>query len=204
MFRAKYSESMVDDTSFCFKDGQKSVFVSAPHNAQHVRKGVMKCSEPGTGPLALFLNEKLDCPCLVKVIDDGTDPNYDAISDYREFLIKKIFEKDTKIVLDIHQMSPERSEMICIGAGFGKNIQNRFDLVDVIRECFTDGEIYPVLIDDPFPASYEHTISRTISRECNIPAIQIEINTQLFSTELLKQKIYNTLYDVVKRIEEVI
>jgi len=197
-------DSSTYNESYHFIDGGGKIFVSAPHNAEHFRDGAHKHAEPETGPVALFLNKELNCPCIIKVTNDGSDPNYDSISDYRDFLIKQIKSKRGKLLLDFHQMSPERLEMVCIGTGFGKNIQNRFELIDVLKKCFTDNEINNISVDNPFPAVFDYTVSRTVSEMCEIPAIQIEINTQLFLTQPLKQKVYDSLYCIIKVLEDAI
>ena len=189
---------------FILKDGHKKIFISAPHNVDHFREGAIKTAEPETGLLALFLHNKLGCPCIINTDIGQGDPNYDEVSDYRSVLMKSVKKNKISLLLDVHQMAPERPDDVCIGTGHGQNIQNRFELVDILETSFRKQGLDSLSLDDPFPATFEHTVSRTVSRECEIPAIQLEFNTRIFFSHDTKQKVYDSMSDAIERLEGVI
>ncbi len=166
--------------SFEVIEGKGSVIVSAPHSVTQTRDGKIKYAEPETGVLAVLLHDKTGCHVIYKTKNNKDDANYDENSDYKNFLIDYIKKrKEIKFLLDLHQMSPTRENLFCIGTGYGKNLCNNFNIVDNIVNKLNHYGFDNITIDKPFAASYKNTVSSMISRECEIPCIQLEINCKL-------------------------
>jgi len=161
----------------------KKVILSAPHCYPQLRNGIKKKAETKTGILVKNVSKAFNCSCIYKTKFYNNDPNWDETSTYRDQLVDFILANDIKLLFDIHGMSSKRDVDICISSNNGKNILNRFDICDGIKSCFESCGFKNVFIDNPFNASGLNVISSYVSRTCNIPCFQIEINTKfLFST----------------------
>ena len=152
----------------------------------------------------LLLSDLTDCHAIYKTKNLNDDANYDKKSDYKDFLINYIKNENIQFMLDIHQLSPKREQDIEIGTGRGVNIQYQTMLVDKIVNIFKENKISNIYVDEQFSSSYEHTVSSTIARECQIPAIQIEINTAILDKTNIRynfENVLKSLEQVVKEIE---
>jgi len=180
-----------------------NVVLSAPHCCPQLRNGIMKKSETKTGVLVKDVSKAFNCSCIYKTKFYNNDPNWDKESTYRDQLVDFILANDIKLLLDIHGMSSKRNVDICISSNNGKNILNRFDLCEVIKSGFESCSFKNVFIDNPFNASGLNVISSYVSRNCNIPCFQIEINTKfLFSTfkEYNYSQVALTFENILKKI----
>ncbi|MBQ7934605.1 MAG: N-formylglutamate amidohydrolase [Lachnospiraceae bacterium] len=158
-------------------EGNSKVMVSAPHAVEHTREGKIRYPEPETAQLAKQLHERLDCPIIYKTANAEDDANYDEKCSYKEALAAYVREHDIRFLIDLHQMAGFRKEQICIGTGYGRNLTEDFDL-EACRTPFKERGL-EVSIDSPFAASYPYTVAAYIHRECGIPCLQIEINSNL-------------------------
>ncbi len=186
--------------SFEIKHGESSVMVSAPHSVEQIRNGEVKCSEAKAGALAIVLSRLTGCHAIYKTRNMNDDANYDEVSIYRDVLAQHIKQHNIKALIDLHQMAAAREQMVCIGTGFEKNIMGRTDFVSQAVCVFESQGISPVCIDTPFAASYPFTVSSDISFRCEIPCLQIEINSALLYRESEKycaDKVYNALCDIL-------
>lgn len=165
--------------SFILENGSGSVMVSTPHSVEQLRNGNIKFAEPQTGVLAKMLRDELGCPIIYKTRNCGDDANYDEHSPYRDALRDYIRENDIKYLLDLHQMAPERDENIELGTGRGVNVSPDPRITDIVKEHFSAQHICGITVDALFVASYPHTVSSSIFRECGISCLQIEINSRL-------------------------
>lgn len=184
--------------SFIIKHGKGKVMFSAPHFVEQIRNGKIKFSEPQTGLLAEMLHNEFGCPVIIKTLNCGDDANYDAVSDYREALIHYVKENGIELLIDLHQLAPSRKVMINIGTGKGKNIKDA-ELIDSIISVFEKNNCAPVIEDKPFSASYRHTVSSSVHRECKINCVQIEINSSLLcgkDGEFIPEPVYKALSEI--------
>ena len=166
------------ERSFILLEGNCPVMLSAPHAVEHVREGRVRYPEPQTAELAKVLHARLDCPIIYKTVNEGDDANYDEVSPYKQVLAEYICGQGIKLLLDLHQMAGFRQEQICIGTGRFVNIDDKC-LVEKFVEIFRAKGLEHVSVDIPFAASYPYTVSSHIHRECKIPCVQIEINSNL-------------------------
>lgn len=95
--------------------GLLPILISAPHAVRQQRNGEIKSSDYLTGPLAIYLAEKCNCSCFVKVCNDYDDANYpvgvtlenvdsDYIAELKDILIKNNYF----LVIDLHGCKDER------------------------------------------------------------------------------------------------
>ncbi len=165
--------------SYELLSGEGSVLISAPHAVLQTRKGEIKCAERFTGMLCRMMHERIQCPVIYKTRHLRDDANFDPVSDYRDALCQYIKRHQVRLVIDLHQMKPERHTDVCIGTGRGRNLMGQKGLVDSFKQCFTALGIPQVTVDEPFAAIHPCTVSATVAERCKIPAVQVELNTRL-------------------------
>lgn len=169
------------EQSFVLIEGNSKVMVSAPHAVEHTREGKVRYPEPQTADLAKELHERLDCPIIYKTANAGDDANYDTECIYKETLAAYVKEHDIRFLIDLHQMAGFRKEQICVGTGYGQNISDVSETECCVQAFREQG--LEVSVDSPFAASYPYTVAAYIHRECGIPCVQIEINSNLVIRE---------------------
>lgn len=176
------------------------VLVSAPHSAPHERGDRLLPPEYGTGALAVMLARTLGCAALCKTAQAG-DANWDAESPYRDRACELVREHGIRALIDLHQMRAERPQSFEVGSGHGANVLGRRDLVDTVAGGLEAAELGPVVVDGLFSASKPVTVSASVSRRCQIPCIQIEINSGLVLDPDRFARVFGTLARIVRRLE---
>lgn len=180
-----------------FKNHFRDVLISAPHTIPQIRDGKDKVAEPETAVLACLINSELGCPVIYSVPNERgfcLDEYLSAIADYH-------CRYDVHFLVDLHQMDPQREELIDIGVGEdGKNLLDRKSCIESVLAVFSSvfGEGF-VFKNKNFAANRSYTVSRRVAGEYNIPSIQIEINSRLL---MGKVKDYNNvLFALMKTVE---
>ena len=202
--RAKQQIDAVVGCSFVIEEGSGKVMFSAPHCVEQVRGGKAKCAEPQTGLLAQMLHNEFDCPIIRKVENRGDDANFDPVSDYKEALTAYVRENKVAFLIDLHQLSPKREVMINFGTGDFANIDD-ISLLNVFVSAFSRHKLGTIQLDEPFGATYVHTVSATVHRECQIPCLQIELNSRLLGEgygEYALETVYAALAECYKELTE--
>ncbi|MFC4355235.1 hypothetical protein ACFO0S_09270 [Chryseomicrobium palamuruense] len=184
-----------------FRKGKNKILLSAPHSVSQLREGQPKLGEFRTGVLVQLLGEKTDCHILYKTKNLDDDANYSRESGYREDLCKRIEEFDIRLVLDFHIASSERIFDVEIGTGYGVNILGRQDLLETITAHLAH-VFDEVHVDELFAASYEHTVSSTISRQAGIPAIQMEINWDIMESDVKLIQLVDIYTGIIRDLEK--
>jgi hypothetical protein len=174
-------ESLQTEGTFEIILGEMPIVVSAPHSVTHFRKGQPKQGEFMTGVLAKLLQEQLNCCCITKTKNDLTDPNHDTKHPYKAAIIEMVAKRGISYLIDLHIMAPERLAAIEIGTGKGRNVFHDNLYEDVLKQNFENQGIGPIIVNEHFTGGFKNTVSSTISREANIPCIQIEINWRLLN-----------------------
>lgn len=193
------------EQSFVIKHGVGGIMFSAPHSVEQTRDGKIKYSEPQTGILVEMLHKTFGCPIIRKTSNCNDDANFDPISDYKEALVKYVNENHIEFLIDLHQLAPSRNVMIDFGTGNFKNINDKY-LLNIFLSTFSENKLGNIQLDEPFDASYDYTVSSTIHRECEIPCLQIEINTKLVCDEYNEfslDLIYKSLCDCYLKLKEI-
>ncbi len=174
-----YFTEVEHSASFALLSGQGPVLLSAPHATLQTRNGVLKCAERYTGMCCLLAHQDTDCPVLFKTRHLGDDANHDPVSPYRTALCQYVRAEGIRLVLDLHQLAPERPMDLCLCTGHGHHLLGQDHLAEGLRQAFLAQGIRHITQDVPFSAARPHTVASTVVRECGIPAIQLEINSRL-------------------------
>lgn len=195
------------DRSYVVEEGAGFVLLSAPHQVEHGREGTIKQAEPDTGRLARCLNERIGCPIIYRCGGSLEDPNYDEASAYRDRIVRFVEEKGIKVVLDLHEMAARHQSMVEIGTGHGRNIDDRDDLLAVVRRAFESHGIEPVTVDTVFPAAGFFRVSSDVARRSPACCFQIEMNVRMFGFDACPsafEAVCGSLEEAVIRLGEVI
>ncbi len=193
-----------DGSSFIIKEGKGRVMFSAPHCVEQRREGRIKFSEPQTGLLVEMLHNEFGCPVIRKVTNCNDDANYDPISDYRDALEAYIKGNGIRFLIDLHQLSPTREVMINLGTGRSKNISDK-ELIAIFTDAFAARGMGAIQLDVPFSGGYEYTVSSSMHKKCNIPCLQVEINSRLVYggyKEYDLKSVYEALSESYIKLEE--
>lgn len=183
--------------------GTCPVMISAPHSVSQTRNGKRKPAEPYTGALAKMLHNELSCSVIYKTRNLKDDANYDKNSPYKNDLAKYVQQNGIKYVIDLHQLSDSRNVMIDIGTNCMKNLNNNLEPLNIILEAFSKRNLGILQIDEPFAASGEYTVSAFISSSCDIPCVQLEINSGLLRPAFFNikvRKVYEALVEIIQNL----
>ncbi len=186
------------------KKGTIGVMLSAPHAVDHFREGKIKLHEINTDTLIKRINEKIDVSIIYKTESLNEDANWDKDSNYKKLAEKFVKENNIKLFLDIHGMSYDREEDICIGTAFGKNVNGKEDMLNLIVSSFKKAGYSNTTIDVPFSASNENCVSTYIASKCKIPAFQVEINNKYRYPKSEKydlDKLENTFVNIIQLLK---
>lgn len=197
----KYFKSRLPRKSFVIEEGEGPVMISAPHSVEQTRAGRIKYGEYHTGVLARMLHDKTICPVIYKTYNKRDDANFDKSSPYRDALMEYVKRNGVRLVIDIHQMSAQRSGGIEIGTGEGANVIADPASVDELIACLRRHGFDSIDIDGNFPATYQNTVSASVARECGIACIQVEFNTKLLS-DMFRECRYNEALEAMKEFVE--
>ncbi len=167
--------------SYEILDGNGSVMFSAPHAVLQTRNGASKAAERYTGILCKLLNESYKFPVIYKTRHLDDDANYDPVSDYRTSLCRYVKRQQIRYIIDLHQLIDTRDMDVCIGTGNGRNLLGSQELVEIAKSCFAAHGIRRITIDEPFAADNPNTVCATVASCCEVPAVQIELNSRLLT-----------------------
>lgn len=183
-------------------NGKEKIILSAPHNVKHIREKSVRPRETKTGTIVRVLAKKYKTFGIYKNSKDcNNDANWDEKCEYKEYIKNIVKKYKIKTLIDFHGMAAHRKQDICIGIYNGKNIYGNYDIVNYMVDIFHKYGFKNVTIDIPFNAGYEYCVSRYISKECNIPTFQIEINLKY---RLATYKEYEKYKDLLKSLEEIV
>lgn len=183
------------DNGHIILNGDKKIMFSAPHAVEQTRDGKIKYTEKETGLIAQFLNS-LGYPCIIKTQNLGDDANFDLDCQYKKDLVKFVKENDICAIIDLHQLSPMREQLICLGVGGDEclNLLGSQDKAKNLQQYFANF-FNNVSINEPFGAKGEGTISRYISKNCKIPCVQVEMNSKLFLEHVISIEDIARIFD---------
>lgn len=191
--------------SFELIEGKGKVMISAPHSVSQLRNNKLKEAEPQTGVIAKILSEELGIPVIYKTKNCNDDANFDEVSDYKNVLAEYIKNNGIKVLIDLHQLSPDRDIQVDIGTANFKNLTDKRKL-NVILEAFTEKDFGKVQIDVPFGASSPNTVSSFIHENTGIESVQIEINSRLLFDKFEEYKfcdVYQAIKKIIQKLGEI-
>lgn len=177
-----------DASPFTVVEGSVPALVSAPHAVTHLREGRVKASEDFTGPIALELARATGAHAIVATRFDGADPNADPLeaSAYKRALVEQVRRCNIGLVLDIHGMVTASAAIIAVGTGDGANVARWPGLAGLVMSAiesrlapFAEKHGKQIVLDGAYAARGENTVAATVARECEIPALQVELSTLL-------------------------
>lgn len=185
------------------------IIISAPHSTKQLRNGKVQSKENYTDIFATNISDRENVSCIYKTVFLNDDVNADKDSNYKRALKEFIETNNIEYLIDLHTMSDKRLPNVCIGINGGKNIMNKYDILQGIVNAFVTNGISSVTVDEPFKATDPNCISNYIATTCNIPCFQIEINkkfasiTNLFSkSNFNKKSIEDSLCDAVRFLKD--
>lgn len=177
-------------STFKILKNKSKIMISAPHSVKHVRLWELLPQDLLTWWLALYLWNRLNLPVIHSTSYKVWDPNFDdnETSEYKQTLVKYIKENDIKFLIDLHGCWSYRDFCIELGTwwDWNPNLLWNAKILNSITESlynrlktFIKHSGKPVTQNTIFTANRETTVSAFTSKECKIPAIQIEINREL-------------------------
>lgn len=99
-------------SNFIYKKGKLPILLSASHAVKQYRESQIKLSDYLTGPLTMYLAEKVNCSYFVRTFNANDDPNYplgvtlkQVENEYLRSLIAFLREYRHFLVVDIHGAS---------------------------------------------------------------------------------------------------
>ncbi|MEW5762392.1 MAG: N-formylglutamate amidohydrolase [Bacillota bacterium] len=158
-------------------DGERPVLVSAPHAVKHLRRGVAEPKEEDeyTGTLARLLHALTGCHAIYLAACDD-DPNFYNDCAYKEKLRQAVLRHGIGLVLDLHGSAHWRLYDIDIGTCHGASLLGRPELVQALQDTCRRYGINEVFVNHTFSGCGQPTVTRLVSTELGIPALQLEIN----------------------------
>ncbi|HAG07403.1 MAG: Uncharacterized protein XD69_1042 [Clostridia bacterium 62_21] len=165
------------ETVYTVLQGKVPVLVSAPHAVKHLRAGVVEPKEEDeyTGTLARLLHALTGCHAIYLASCD-LDPNFYDDCAYKAGLRDLVARNGIELVLDLHGSAIWRTYDIDIGTCHGKALLGRPELAARLVECCKRHGINEVYVDHTFSGCGQPTVTRLVSRNLGVPALQLEIN----------------------------
>jgi gamma-glutamylcyclotransferase (GGCT)/AIG2-like uncharacterized protein YtfP len=182
--RKRYGEFPPEGSiGFTFLRGEIPVLVTAPHATRHLRMDKLKYQEEYTGALSVILHALTGSHALYTHWASTIDPNFYDHAPFKKKLLKIVRKFGIRFVLDLHSFRGQRNEDIYPGIGNDREFLfgNDFYLYKLEELAGSNGLILGGL--HVFSASIQMTIAKFVSRNLEIPAMQVEINERLRNPE---------------------
>ena len=179
-----------DFSTFQILKNKSEIMISAPHSVKHLRNGEILPQDLLTWWLALYLWKRQNLPVIYSTSYNVWDPNFDENdnSEYKQALAKYITENNINFLIDLHGCWSYRDFSIELGTWWEWNsnllwrsdiLKNILDSLNKSLKSYIKHTKKEITVNTIFPANRETTVSNFISKYCNIPTIQIEINKEL-------------------------
>jgi hypothetical protein len=164
--------------------------LSAPHGAAHQRDGRYKQEDEYTAALARLVAAESGAHVLYAYARSESDPNWDRDAPYKRYLRSLVVEHGIGFVLDIHGMSNLHRIGIAVGTIGGTSCPayETVILETLKAQAFVEttaeaARAYERLHWDHFVLNHHrftgglanHTITRFVAQELQLPAVQIEL-----------------------------
>jgi len=166
-----------------YTPGRLPILLSAPHAAAHVRAGKPKEEDEFTAGLARLIAEQSGAHVLYARRKSLKDPNWHLDAPYKAFLADIVQKAGIRFVLDIHGAVSHTDFGMALGTNRARSCPSELDLIikTLARYGFTpEAEgLNRLDIDQAFPSTGPGSITRFLSEQLGVPAIQIEINAHL-------------------------
>lgn len=191
---AYYDPPPAGEVPFSYQAGSIPVLLSAPHGAAHRRNGRLKVEDEYTAALVQLVAAETGSHALYTHYQSDSDPNWDRHAPYKERLRQIIREQRIAFVLDIHGMSNRHKIGLAVGTINGRSCpQHESHIVRVLENgrfkqaTQAQATHFPQLQADHFVLNHSrftggvknHTVTRFVSQELNVPAAQLELCSSL-------------------------
>ena len=185
-FSAGEYRGLPDAPAFRIVEGDLPVVISAPHAVSQLREGKVKPSDDFTGPLALAAAEIAGCHAVVATRFDGGDPNWDPLDrcPYKQALVDYVTKRGIVAVLDVHGVPAASPFAIEVGSADGASVKGHPGLDErvcsLLREDlapYLEKHQREIILNGAHAARGRNTVTSTVSRECEIVALQLEVST---------------------------
>ncbi len=171
------------DPEWGYTPGRLPILLSAPHAAAHVRAGKPKEEDEFTAGLARLIAERSGAHVLYARRKSLKDPNWHLDAPYKAFLAEVVQKAGIRFVLDIHGAVSHTDFGLALGTNHGRSCSQELDvIVQTLRQYGFTPEaegLNRLDIDHAFPSTGSGSITRFVSEQLHVPAIQIEINAHL-------------------------
>jgi hypothetical protein len=174
--------------------GACPVLISAPHSARHKRSGFWKQEDEYTAAITVWLHRTLGTHAIYLTHEIDPDPHDDDSNNvYKQQVAAFIAQHPVKLVLDLHGTRGDRDFGIALGTMQGIScpayetpIIQAFEQAGFVEDGYSCSLDRLVLNHPFYTGGLKHpTITRFVSQELNIPAMQIEINAWIRVIERL-------------------
>lgn len=155
--------------------GSLPVLVSAPHAVRHVRHKKIKPSDEFTGSMAFLLNKLTGCHAIAATKLYGGDPNFDDKCIYKEALKNLAVGQKFKLALDLHGASRDHEFDVDIGTINDTSLLGKNRYKELLIKHLNQYGISQIS-DNHFSVSGNNTVTKYVSSELELPAVQLEIN----------------------------
>lgn len=187
----------LDEDSFSIERGSRPILLSAPHGSAHMRKGQLKPEEEFTTAIVRLLAERAGVYAIYATRMHRGDPNWDKSSQYKEAIKQLVVNEKIAFVVDLHGMTNQHGIGVAIGTMNGRSCPSHEPLISNLfkrrgySEVLPNDHTLPLTQARPNWPTYvvnhprftggivSHTVTRFAVEELNIPAIQIELASQI-------------------------
>lgn len=170
---------------------RQGIVFSAPHQAAHIRDGIMLPSEFGSEELAFALARNVNGSAVSTTEGLDGDPNWDLGHPYLDVVYDLA---DGAPVIDLHKMRPRGLDM-CVG--LGSNFKTSEHLwMPIVKEAVSAG--LRVAVNWPFAAGPATVTGQLQNR--GLDAIQIELSFDCYDPGPTKVAAWTSLLRAVRTI----
>lgn len=188
----------INNKNYIYKNGVIPILFSAPHAVKQSRELQIKPSDYLTGPLAIFLANRLNCSYFVRVFNDSDDPNYplgitlsNIENDYLLSLIKFLEKYKQFLVIDLHGCKNSKNADCSLW-------HNRYNTCDynIIKIFEENFKIFNLSSDNG-----QEYLGGQVTRQCAnfTNAFQLEIKRKIRSLELKNFYLLKSFIDSMEK-----
>ncbi|MEM7119452.1 MAG: hypothetical protein AAF614_43975 [Chloroflexota bacterium] len=190
-----YTPAPSGEPSFVHEPGQIPILLSAPHGTSHRRNGRLKEEDEYTSALVRLVAAETGAHAIYTHFQSDSDPNWDKHSPYKELIRRIVAKSPIHFVLDIHGMSNRHKIGLAVGTINGrscpplyeKSIAQLFEQQQFQRISQAQSKKLSQLRWQTFVMNHtrftggvkNHTVTRFVSQELRIPAVQLELCASL-------------------------
>ena len=184
-----------NEPSFSHTPGPRPILLSAPHSTAHCRNGRLKKEEGFTAAIVRYVAAHTGAHAFYSHYQSAKDPNWHKEAPYKQTLAHILNQHQIQFVLDIHGMSNRHKIGLALGTINGRScsprherhithtlIGNGFCQTSPTRaRQLSDLDWHQFIVNHPrFTGGVtSHTVTRFVSQEVGIPAVQLELCTLL-------------------------